>query len=50
MKKVTTRVSLQSQDMMIPPLRELMGQGDAVSKIISEVNRVAKSNFTVVVL
>jgi DNA-binding NtrC family response regulator len=32
------------------PLREMMGPSEAVRKLIYEVNRVAKSNFTVVIL
>ena len=36
--------------MMIPPLRELMGPSDVVSRIIADVNRVAQSDFFVVIL
>ncbi|MBW2040086.1 MAG: sigma-54-dependent Fis family transcriptional regulator [Deltaproteobacteria bacterium] len=43
-------LSLQIQHMMIPPLRELMGPSDAIGRLISEVNRVAKSTFSVVIL
>lgn len=50
MNKVTDNPSSQIQQMMIPPLRELMGPSDAIGRIISEVNRVAESNFTVVLL
>ncbi len=32
------------------PLREMMGQSDTVGRLIYEVNRVAKSDFTVVIL
>ena len=31
------------------PLKEMMGPSDAVARIISEINRVAKSDFTVVI-
>ena len=31
------------------PLKEMMGPSDAVGRIISEINRVAKSDFTVVI-
>ena len=39
-----------SEYFMIPPLRELMGPSDTVRRIISQVNRVAASDFTVVIL
>ena len=32
------------------PLREVMGPSDAVARLISEVNRVAKSDFAVVII
>ncbi len=35
---------------MIPPLQELMGPSDAVGSIIDQVNRVAPSDFSVVIL
>ena len=35
---------------MIPPLRDLMGPSDAAGSIIDQVNRVAPSDFSVVIL
>ncbi|RLB04397.1 MAG: sigma-54-dependent Fis family transcriptional regulator, partial [Deltaproteobacteria bacterium] len=49
MEKMASNLSEQIQNMMIPPLRELMGPSDAVNRLISEVSRVAKSDFTVVI-
>lgn len=33
-----------------PPLREKMGPSDAIAKLIFEVNRVAESDFTVIII
>lgn len=35
---------------MIPPLRELMGPSDVVSGIIADVDRVAQSDFAIIIL
>ena len=41
--------SFKVHGMMLPPLRELMGPSKGVSKIIRDVNRVAKSDFSVLI-
>ncbi|NQS99232.1 MAG: sigma 54-interacting transcriptional regulator [candidate division Zixibacteria bacterium] len=48
LKRRLAHLSLQLQD--IRSLRELMGSSDVVGWLISDVNRVAKSDLTVVIL
>jgi len=48
--KEQTDMPENGQQWMIPPLRELMGPSATVTHIISEVTRVAHSDFTVVIL
>jgi len=40
---------LRDHDMMIPPLRELMGPSEVVRRVVAEVSDVARSDFTVVI-
>jgi two-component system nitrogen regulation response regulator GlnG len=47
---MTADIDAYDAEMMIPPLRQMMGPSNAVGKIISQVNRVARSDFTVVIL
>jgi two-component system nitrogen regulation response regulator GlnG len=48
LKRKLRRLSSQIQDES--PLRESMGPSDAVSRLISDVSRVAKTNFSVLIL
>jgi two-component system nitrogen regulation response regulator GlnG len=48
LKRKLRRLSSQIQDES--PLRESMGPSDAVSRLISDVTRVAKTNFSVLIL
>lgn len=41
---------LSTQLQEVPILRELMGPSDSIARLDSEINRVAKSDFTVVIL
>ncbi len=49
-KRKRNHQSKQVQDMMVPSLREMMGPSDTIGRLISGVNRVAKSDFSVVIL
>ncbi len=44
------KVRQLSSQISSPPLREKMGPSDAVSRLLSEVNRVAESNFSVIII
>jgi len=48
LKRKLRRLSTQIQDES--PLRESMGPSDAVSRLISDVSRVARTNFSVLIL
>jgi len=48
LKRKLRRLSSQIQDES--PLRESMGPSDAVSRLISDVSRVARTNFSVLIL
>ena len=48
LKRKVGELSSRLQENM--PLREIMGPSDAVARLISEVNRVAKSDFAVVII
>ena len=48
LKRKLRRLSSQIQDES--PLRESMGPSDAVSRLVSDVTRVAKTNFSVLIL
>ena len=48
LKRKMSELSSRLQENL--PLREVMGPSDAVARLISEVNRVAKSDFAVVIV
>jgi len=48
LKRKVNELSSRLQENL--PLREVMGPSDAVARLISEVNRVAKSDFAVVII